>query len=146
MTDPTSNRPDPEKLEKPRDHEPNAAGLTTDGLGDAGRQALERERQARRDAERQAREAQQRLAALERKELLRAVAAEKGLTDEQAQFLRGNTRDELEAEAERLLAAFKRDDEPHARRRPREALKPGAVPSAEPKDYGKTADEIMRGW
>lgn len=73
-----------------------------DGL----RKALEAERKARREAERRARELEEQVAARELAEARRAVAAELGLTDEQAELLAGSTRDELAAHAERLRKAF----------------------------------------
>lgn len=124
--EPTKN--EPAKTEQP----------ATDGLGEAGKKALEQERAARKELEKQLRELQQRdpmkqLAealgmkpaeakpddlAAQVNELkqqfeqaqLRAmrleVAAAKGLTPKQAARLQGSTREELEADADDLLATF----------------------------------------
>src|SRR5690606_17006061 len=100
-------------------------------LGEAGKKALERERRARREAEARLREveaklqehegekksdaerATDRIATLERelaetrREALRLeVAMAKGLTAAQARRLAGNTREELEADADELLELF----------------------------------------
>lgn len=116
----------------------------TEGLGDGGRKALDTERTARKAAEKQAREASERLVALEAADTRRAVAAEKGLSDAQAAFLTGDDRDAMAAKADELLEAFK-PDEGEVPRRPRERMRPGAVPAAEPVDLGSVADEVMRG-
>lgn len=79
-------------------------------------------------------------------ELLRLrVALRKGLSETQARRLIGSTEDELEADADDLLASFspKKDPEPdpepepepepsrtNRRDRPQERLRPGAVPDA----------------
>lgn len=78
-------------------------------------------------------------------ELLRLrVALRKGLTETQAKRLIGSSEDELEADADDLLASFspKKDPEPdpepepepsrtNRRDRPQERLRPGAVPDAD---------------
>jgi hypothetical protein len=104
--EPTKN--EPAKTEQP----------ATDGLGEAGKKALEQERAARKELERQLRELQQRDPMKQLAELkqqfeqaqLRAlrleVAAAKGLTPKQAARLQGSTREELEADADDLLATF----------------------------------------
>jgi hypothetical protein len=100
-------------------------------LGDAGKKALDAERQARRDAEKQAKEFAARLKEIEDRDksevdklreqvdaltrerdaasirMLRTeIAAEKGLTPAQAKRLVGATREELEADAAEILEAF----------------------------------------
>ena len=87
------------------------------------------------------------------------VAASKGLTAAQAKRLQGTTVDELEADADELVAAFKpaegtdatagTDTASAGRRagtgRPQEALKPGATPPADQGngfDLGKTVAAI----
>jgi hypothetical protein len=92
-------------------------------------------------------EAEERAAKAER-ELMRAqVAASKGLTPAQAMRLVGTTLEELEADADELLATFSpTPDEPPAtpKRRPSE-LVPGAVPGATPEpDYDAIADRARR--
>lgn len=62
------------------------------------------------------------------------VALRKGLTETQVKRLLGTTEEELEADADELLEAFK-TAEPAAApasARPKERLRPGAVPDAEP--------------
>lgn len=64
------------------------------------------------------------------------VALELGLTASQAKRLVGETEDELKADAEELLASFggKQDRGDDKRRRPKENLRPGTVPDAEPEE------------
>jgi hypothetical protein len=62
------------------------------------------------------------------------VALKKGLTESQAKRLIGDTEEDLEKDADELLASFKdstSDDGQGPSRRPRERLRPGAAPSAE---------------
>jgi hypothetical protein len=60
------------------------------------------------------------------------VALKKGLTETQAKRLVGETEEELEADADELVASFKsEDDGQEPKRLPRERLRPGATPSAE---------------
>jgi hypothetical protein len=103
-------------------------------LGDAGKRALAAERDARRKAENDLKAARDELAtvkadqdssksdlqkvldkvagletraeAAERAALVAQVASEKGLTPSQAKRLQGDTRAELETDAEELLEAF----------------------------------------
>jgi hypothetical protein len=87
-------------------------------LADANRTLEERARQAELDSCRM------------------RVAIRKGLTEAQVKRLLGTTEEELEADADELLAAFK-GAEPEATPpatggRPKEKLRPGAVPDAEP--------------
>lgn len=106
-----------------------------DSLGDAGKRALERERQARRDAEARLRELEplaakakeledakksetekltakiddltSKLEASDLRAMRAEVAREKGLSARQAERLQGKTRDELVADADDLLDTFK---------------------------------------
>lgn len=116
--------------------------------------------------------AEQRAAAAERRVLVLEVAAEKGLTATQAKRLQGDTRDELEADADELLENFTptggkpdtggagddssdgddsidEDDDAGGKpgsRRPRERLKPGASSDAEPaEDTDKIAERLLGG-
>lgn len=87
------------------------------------------------------------------------VAASKGLTSAQAKRLQGTTVEELEADADELLAAFKptetdgsTDNGATARKtgvgRPQEALRPGATPPAEQTpayDSAKLLADVPRG-
>lgn len=78
-------------------------------------------------------QAEQRATAAERRALVLEVAADKGLTPAQAKRLVGDTREDLEADADELLATFTpADDERRTpARRPKEKLRPGAVPDAD---------------
>lgn len=61
------------------------------------------------------------------------IAIRKGLTEAQVKRLVGATEEELEADADELLEAFKAKEETTPPTgRPKERLKPGAVPAAEP--------------
>jgi hypothetical protein len=110
--------------------------------------AKELEDASKSDLERISAEAQthQSRAAQAEAELMRLrVAMRKGLTETQAKRLVGSSEDELEEDADDLLASFKpptpepKDDEqeaeperdPNPRRRPQERLRPGAVPDAD---------------
>ncbi|MDP3984322.1 MAG: hypothetical protein Q8Q52_04855 [Acidimicrobiia bacterium] len=86
------------------------------------------------------------------------VALKKGLTEVQAKRLVGETEEELEADADELLASFKPEDEGTAseedkepastRSRPRERLRPGAVPEVdtEETDPAALARAVPRGF
>ena len=101
-------------------------------LGEGGKKALDAERRARREAERQlqavntrlqeiadqgksdlekaterAAKAEQQLAALQGEKLRFEVAAAKGLPYDLANRLQGGTRDELEADADTLIALLR---------------------------------------
>ncbi|MCZ7528847.1 MAG: hypothetical protein M5U14_22210 [Acidimicrobiia bacterium] len=114
-----------------------------DDLGEAGKRALDAERRARRDAERRERELRARVEELETAELRRDVAAEKGLTAEQARRLTGSTREELEADADDLLAAFGSTSKAPPSAKPRPELRGGTDPSDMPEDVSGLADRIM---
>ncbi|HSV92147.1 MAG TPA: hypothetical protein VLH81_03685 [Desulfobacterales bacterium] len=77
--------------------------------------------------------AETRASAAEVRALRAEIAAEKGLPPALAKRLAGTTREELEADAAELLAAFPPPAEPAASTgRPRETLRSGAVPASEP--------------
>ncbi|WP_199553251.1 hypothetical protein, partial [Streptomyces sp. N35] len=143
------------------DTPPNPAPSEPTGLGEAGKKALDQERQARREAEAKLKElaplaakarqledeqkseaeklaekitaAEQRAQAAEEQMLRLQVAATKGLTPAQARRLVGTSREELEADADELLASFTSSAPPTRPRTPVEQLRPGALPSgAEP--------------
>ena len=102
-------------------------------IEDSQKSELDKLTEAKTVAERRANEAEQRALRLE-------VAADKGLTPAQAKRLVGATKEDLEADADELLASFKPADdgdggaETDSLRRPRERLRPGATPSAEPEE------------
>lgn len=75
------------------------------------------------------------------------VALRKGLTESQAKRLVGDTEEELEQDADELLATFApaSDDTPGPARRPQERLRPGATPSAEPeRSPEELADAVIK--
>jgi len=76
------------------------------------------------------------------------IAIRKGLTEAQVKRLVGSSEEELEADADELLEAFKAKDDqtPPAGSRPKEKLRPGAVPDAEPEetDPAKLAASVPR--
>lgn len=77
------------------------------------------------------------------------IALEKGLTKSQAKRLVGSTREELEADADELLADLgvnPDDEKPAPSRRPQERLRSGAVPDAEPEetDPAKLAEMVQK--
>lgn len=152
----------------------NAGTSSTDELGDAGKKALDAERKARRDAERRAKDAEGQLKEIEdrdksdsekltekltaaekraddaEKRALRAeVAHEKGLTAAQAKRLSGDTRDDLEADADELLEVFQPTGgaKPPPSNRPNPDLRGGTDPTDEddgPVDPDKLAAHVPR--
>lgn len=115
----------------PSKDDPDPTPGDTDSLGDAGKHALDQERKARRDAEKQMKALQTELQSIKDKDLSEAdqlrkqiadltaerdvtasnllrleVAAAKGLTPAQAKRLVGTTKEELEADADEILEAF----------------------------------------
>lgn len=109
------------------------------------RDDLAREKQEREDADKSEQQkleerttlAEQQAAASTREAARLRVALKKGLTETQAKRLVGDTEEELEADADELLASFIPPEEEPGQdpvRRPRERLRPGAVPSSEPEE------------
>lgn len=84
------------------------------------------------------------------------VALRKGLTEVQAKRLVGDTEEDLEKDADELLSSFKKDndndgggdDDQESHRTPREKLRPGAAPGAEPEksDPASLAARVPRGF
>lgn len=115
-------------------------------LGDGGRKALEAERAARREAEKRLKTAEERLAALEAERMRAEIAAERGVP---ADLLRGSTREELEAFADRLVE-FRDANKPTPRLGrpvekliPVDKLVPGASPMARGNNAASVADRIF---
>lgn len=125
----TDTDPDPQPTEDPKPQDPPKDPSAS--LGDPGKKALAEERQRAKAAEKRAAELEarlkeiddagkseaektsERLAAAEKaateaeqRALRLEIAAEKGLTPKQAKRLVGSTRDELESDADELLATF----------------------------------------
>lgn len=95
--------------------------------------------------------AEHRAAEAEARALRLEVAAAKGLTPSQVKRLVGSTREELEADADELLADFaprsgEHDTSPPPGGRPKERLRGGGDPTEEPEetDPRKLADLIPR--
>lgn len=103
-------------------------------------------------AQENARAATERANAAELRALRAEVAARKGLTANQAKRLQGTTEEELEADADELVAAFRPPDPPppngDGRRQgtPAVRLRPGAIPDAAAveTDPAKLAAQISR--
>lgn len=75
------------------------------------------------------------------------IALDKGLTKNQAKRLVGSTREELEADADELVKDLGLDDagKPDVSRRPKERLRPGAAPDAEPeKSPAELAEAVIK--
>jgi hypothetical protein len=81
------------------------------------------------------------------------IALSKGLTETQAKRLVGDTKEELEADADELVASFKPEDDNGGGgsggsgvTRPKENLRTGAAPGAEPEetDPDKLAAQVSR--
>lgn len=129
---------------------PDPAGedVGDEPLGPGGRRALEAERKARRVAEARVAELERQLADLEAAEARRAIAAERGLPAALVDRLQGTTREELEADADRLLEALSevaggRSGPP--RKRPTPDLRGGIDPTspAEPSP-DQIAERVLR--
>jgi hypothetical protein len=127
--------------------------VEADALGEGGQRALEREREARREAERSRRESDARAAELadrvrelELASARRELAGELRLSPAQAELLQGADIDEMRAHATRLLEAFAPSTTDTVRRRPMERLRPGGVSEADGRpSMGQLADQVLRG-
>lgn len=169
----TDDKP-PAKDDPPADDPKDKKPPPNDDLGDAGKKALETERKARRDAERRAKDAEaalkevedrdksdseklaDRIAAsekraeeAERRALRAEVAQEKGLTAAQAKRLSGDTREDLETDADELLEVFKpeRSASGPPSKRPTADLRGGTDPTDDddgPLDPDKLAAHVPR--
>ncbi len=124
-------------------------------LGEAGLKALRQERQSRKDAQKKAKALQEEVESLKNqtsensdadKEIasLKAdvarlqVALKKGLTEAQAKRLIGNTVEDLEKDADDLLASFSSGQTNPLKKRPAEADDPS------PSDVGSSnTDEVV---
>lgn len=141
-------------------------------LGDAGKKALDDERKARRDAERQLKAVNDQLTALQDKDKSESeravervsqlerdlaaataradrfeVACEQGLDMTRAKRLTGTTREELEADAEELRGwTAGKPDVPPVPGKPTEDLTGGGDPTATPEpDVRSIIESIPRG-
>jgi|SRR5690554_718079 len=93
-------------------------------------------------------------AAAKREAAIAKVASDKKLTSEQAELLQGDTPEELEAHADKLLKAFggnadKKEDQtpPKGSRTPKENLRPGTAvgSTANAEDPAEIAKAVMNG-
>lgn len=157
----------------PKDQPKDDPKNEPDDLGEAGKKALEKERRARRQAEKDAKDVSERLKAIEDKdkseadklrderddavkardearanELRLQIATDKGLTPAQAKRLVGTTKEELEADADDFLESIKPDDKGTPSTKPRESLRGGGDPTSEPTemDPRKLAEGVPRGF
>lgn len=116
---------------------------------EAARRLQEAEEAEKTVAEKLA-DAQRRAQEAELKVLRYEVATAKGLPPKLARFLAGSSREELEEAAVELLEAIKPADTGGSpgtgNGRPRERLRPGAAPDAEPEetDPRKLAEQVPR--
>lgn len=138
----------PDRL--PDDHPlVKAFGATKDELAKARAKVKEHEDATKSDHERLTEtvgDLQGKLSAADANAVRFEIALDHGLTKSQAKRLVGTTREELEADAADLLADLGVTDgaKPVASGRPKEALKPGTAPNAEPEpDAEKIADSIL---
>lgn len=167
---------DPTNDDKPDTSAKPDAGTDKPDLGDAGKRALDAERAARKAAEKQTADLAARLKEIEdrdksdgekQSERLAAaekrandaearamrleIAATKGLTASQAKRLVGTTKEELEADADELLADFAPanggdESKPTPGGRPKERLRGGGDPTEEVEetDPRKLAEMVSR--
>lgn len=112
-----------------------------DELGDAGKKALDEERKARKAAEAELADLRKFKAEREAADLRAEIVSEKGLTPEMAEALAGDTREALEAHADKLKALIPK---PTTMGRPKENLVAGAsnVDDEGTYDPAKIADRI----
>ena len=92
------SNPEPDTATDPSPQEP--ADPDDEPLGEGGVRALNRERERRKQAEQELRQLRDQLAARERTEVARA----KGLPEALAARLQGDSREEWEADADRIAA------------------------------------------
>lgn len=110
---------------------------------DAQKTDLERAREALAEAERRAKDAEVRATRLE-------VAVQKGLPARLLRFVAGETKEEIEESVSELLAVIKEASGTEAMPakgeavgKPRERLRPGSAPEAEPELDGKKLVELI---
>lgn len=116
-----------------------AKAAKLDELEDAKKSEAERLAETQRSLEDRASKAEADTARLR-------IAIKKGLTETQAKRLIGSTEEELEADADDLLASFKSPDEPGPTTRPTERLRGGGDPTEDPEpDIRKVVESIPRG-
>lgn len=127
----------------------DAAGVKPapqDDLNDGGKRALDAERKARRDAESEAKRLRDQLAARDRSDAIQEVARAKGLPSELAERLRGESREELEADADELLKALAPQEATSHRGMPKEKLRDGAASRIDDEgpNMAQVAAEILK--
>lgn len=162
--EPTTDTPAPETEPKPEPEPSTPAQDDTDWKAEARKwekrakdnsDAAARLKEIEDSKKSEVERLQERIAELEpaSKEAARLrVALRKGLTETQAKRLVGDTEEDLEQDADELLATFAPPSEEHEgdtptpARRPQERLRPGATPSAEPHetDPMKLAEAVQQ--
>lgn len=160
---------DPTPAGDPAKGDPAPTPTPPEPLGDAGKKALDGERQARRDAEKKLKDMEARLQEFEDRDksdgekladkvsaaekrasdaesraLRLEIAAAKGLTPAQAKRLVGATQEELEADADEILEAFptKPGATPPPSSRPKPDLSGGSDPNGNPDT--RSIDDIVK--
>lgn len=150
QTEPEAARSTPERL--PDDHPlVKAYQATKDDLAKAKGRVKEFEDLNKSEQEKlteKSAELEKNLTAAQSNAARYEIALEKGLTKSQAKRLVGSTREELEADADELLADLGVSDEPGDKpgtsRRPKERLRPGASPDKDPDpDPDALAEKIL---
>ena len=142
MTEPTEPTTEPVEPTDDPAPAPSSTPEPDAGLNEGGAKALRQEREARKAAEAETKRLREQLASRDRADVIRTY----DLPDELADRLTGDTRDELEADAERLAGLFKQATDPEpptTQRRPKERLRPGAVPSISSEDEAEIANRIV---
>lgn len=140
-------------LARKHERDAKAKGKRLNEIEDGNKSEIQRETDARTAAEKRAddaeRKAQRLEVALDKAPEGMALAQVRKL----AKRLTGTTQEELEADAAELFEDFapkaeEPDDDTSTKRRPKERLKPGAAPKAEPEetDPKKLAEAVPRGW
>lgn len=145
----------PQGDEPPNEPEPEPQGDEPDWKAEARKwekraksnaDAAERLKQLEDEQKTEQQRLQERVEQLEPSEQEAArlrVALRKGLTETQAKRLVGDSEDDLEADADDLLASFQSSEPDDTTRRPRERLKPGATGDSEPEaDPKQVADSV----
>jgi hypothetical protein len=134
----TNLRSDVDKIKKDRD-----------GLATKVKQHEDASKSEQEKATEAAQAAQQQADAATREAARLRIALKKGLTETQAKRLVGDNEEDLEKDADDLLASFKDDDDTGddaSRRTPKPKLRTGAAPSSEPDetDPEKLAEQVPR--
>lgn len=140
-------------LARKHERDAKAKGKKLSEIEDGNKSEIQRATDAKTAAEKRAEEAERKAQRLE----VALDKAPEGMSLAQvrklAKRLDGTTQEELEADATELFEDFapkakEPDDDDTTQRRPKERLKPGAAPKAEPEedDPKALASQVSRGW